>query len=56
VYDELDGWSDDITSVRDYSDLPKEARAYVEYIQEAVSAPIGWVSVGPERSQLIEIS
>jgi adenylosuccinate synthase len=56
VYDELDGWSDDITGVRDYGDLPKEARAYIEYIQEAVSAPIGWVSVGPERSQLIEIS
>ena len=56
VYEELAGWGADITGVRDYGDLPKEARAYIEYVQEAVEAPIGWVSVGPERSQLIEIS
>ena len=55
VYEELAGWGEDITGVREYGDLPKEAQAYVEYIQEAVEAPIGWVSVGPERSQLIEV-
>ncbi|MFP3883663.1 MAG: adenylosuccinate synthase [Actinomycetota bacterium] len=55
-YEELAGWREDITGVRKYGDLPKEARAYIEYIQETVEAPIGWVSVGPERSQLIEIS
>ncbi|HET9259649.1 MAG TPA: adenylosuccinate synthase [Acidimicrobiia bacterium] len=55
-YDELPGWGVEITGVRDYGDLPGEARAYIEYIQEAVAAPIGWVSVGPERSQLIEIT
>ncbi|HEY4606093.1 MAG TPA: adenylosuccinate synthase [Acidimicrobiia bacterium] len=54
-YVELAGWGDDITSVRSYRDLPGEARAYVEYIQEAVGVPIGWISVGPERSQLIEL-
>jgi adenylosuccinate synthase len=56
IYDELDGWGEDITEVRNYGDLPKEARAYIEYVQEAVEAPIGWVSVGPERSQLIEVA
>lgn len=56
VYEELEGWGDDITGVREYGDLPKPARAYIEYIREAIEAPIGWVSVGPERSQLIEIS
>jgi adenylosuccinate synthase len=55
-YQELPGWREDITDVREYGDLPKEARAYIEYVQEAVEAPIGWVSVGPERSQLIEIA
>ncbi len=52
----MEGWGEDITGVRHYDDLPKRARAYIEYIQEAVEAPIGWASVGPERSQLIEIS
>jgi len=55
-YEELPGWRDDITGVREYDDLPKEAQAYIEYIQEAVGVPIGWVSVGPERSQLMELS
>ncbi|HEU4318795.1 MAG TPA: adenylosuccinate synthase [Acidimicrobiia bacterium] len=54
-YDELEGWETDITAIREYEDLPKQARAYIEYIQEAIEAPIGWVSVGPERSQLIEV-
>jgi adenylosuccinate synthase len=55
-YDELEGWGEDITAVREYGDFPKQARAYIDYIQESVEAPIGWVSVGPERSQLVEIS
>ena len=56
VYEELPGWKTDITSIRSYADLPQEARAYIEYVQEAVGVPIGWVSVGPERSQLIELT
>ena len=55
VYDELPGWKTDITGVRVFADLPAEARSYVEYIRDSVSTPIGWVSVGPERSQLIEV-
>jgi adenylosuccinate synthase len=55
-YVEMAGWKKDITGVREYDDLPKEARTYVEYIEEVVGVPVGWVSVGPERSQLIEIS
>jgi adenylosuccinate synthase len=55
-YEELAGWGDDITSVRSYADLPAETRAYIEYIQEGAGVPVGWVSVGPERSQLIEVS
>ena len=55
-YVEMAGWNEDITGVREYDDLPDETRAYVEYIEEVVGVPVGWVSVGPERSQLIEIS
>ena len=56
VYEELPGWGEDITGVRRYEDLPKEARAYIEYVQEAAGVKVGWVSVGPERSQLVELS
>jgi adenylosuccinate synthase len=55
VYHELAGWGEDISGVREYENLPKEAKTYVEYVQEATETRIGWVSVGPERSQLVEI-
>ncbi len=55
-YDELAGWNQDITGIREYSELPKQAQAYIEYVKDAVGVPVSWVSVGPERSQLIEIS
>ena len=54
-YEELAGWGEDITGVRSFRDLPAPARAYVEYIQDSVGVAVGWVSVGPERSQLIAV-
>jgi len=56
IYEELPGWKTDITGARTFGDLPPEARAYVEYIQEKTETPIGWVSVGPERSQMLELT
>ena len=56
VYDEHPGWKTDITGVRDFDDLPSEAQNYIRYVEEAAEVPIGWVSVGPIRSQLIEVS
>jgi adenylosuccinate synthase len=56
IYEDLPGWKTDITAARRFRDLPRQARAYVDYIQERADAPIGWVSVGPERSQMLEIS
>lgn len=56
VYDELAGWGDDITAVREYDELPAPARAYIEYIAAAVEVPVSWVSVGPERTQLVEVA
>lgn len=55
VYEELPGWRSDISGARTPADLPKAARAYVEYIAEGAGVQVGWVSVGPERSQLVEV-
>ena len=54
-YEELQGWNTDITGVREFEDLPAAAQSYIRYIEEKVEVPIGWVSVGPERSQLITL-
>ncbi len=53
IYEELPGWKTDITGCREFEELPKEAQEYVGYIEDAIGIPVGWVSVGPERHQLI---
>lgn len=53
-YVELPGWNVDITGCREFGDLPPAARDYIAYIEDAIEVPIGWVSVGPERQQLID--
>lgn len=54
VYEELAGWGDDITGTARYADLPKEAQAYVDRLEELTQVPIHWVSVGPAREQTLE--
>jgi len=54
VYEELPGWQVEITSVRTWEDLPEAARNYVSRIEELLSVPIKIISVGPERSQVIQ--
>ena len=53
VYEELPGWDEDITGIREYDNLPDNAKRYVERISELVGAPIATVSVGPDREQTI---
>jgi len=47
------GWKSDISKIRDYAELPQEAKAYVEYIETALGYPIKYISVGPERDAII---
>lgn len=53
VMTSMPGWGTDITKVRRYGDLPKAARDYIEYIEKAVECPVTYVSVGPERDDII---
>lgn len=53
VYEELDGWTEDITKAEKLSDLPENTRAYLKRLQEIIKVPISIVSVGPERGQTI---
>ena len=53
VYEELDGWKEDISNIKDYNDLPENAKKYIEYIEKVTKVPVSIVSVGPERSQSI---
>jgi len=52
-YTTFPGWSEDITRVRRFEDLPQRARAYVEWLERELSVPIVMLSVGPDREQVI---
>ena len=53
VYESLPGFRDEITGARSFSELPDEARAYIDRIQSFVGVPISIVGVGPDREQTI---
>jgi len=53
VYEELEGWTEDITSVERFEDLPENAKKYVAKIEELVGVSVDMVSVGPNRAQTI---
>ena len=53
VIEYVDGWKCDISKVRNWDELPENARKYVEYVERAIGCHIGYVSVGAERDSLI---
>ena len=53
VYEELDGWTEDITKVEKFEDLPENAKKYIARIEELIGVDIDLVSVGPNRAQTI---
>lgn len=55
VYEELPGWNEDITKARSLSDLPKNARHYIERVSQLTGVPLSLFSVGPDRTQTIEV-
>ena len=53
VYEELPGWSEDISGARRFEDLPENAQAYVLALEEMSGARISAVGVGPDREEII---
>ena len=56
VYEELPGWEEDIQSARVWEDLPATCQQYVRRIEEQVGVKVGWISVGPEREQMVQLA
>ena len=53
LYEDLEGWEDDISGARSLADLPHAAQKYLARIEGAIGLPISMIGVGPERAQLI---
>ncbi len=53
LYEELPGFSEDISGIRNYDDLPVNAKKYIEFIEKLIGIEVVIVSVGPDAEQTI---
>jgi len=53
LYEDMSGWTEDLTTAKSYDDLPENARSYVERLEDLLGVDISAVSVGPARDQTI---
>jgi adenylosuccinate synthase len=53
VYEELDGWQELISGIRNFKKLPVGARNYISRLEDLLSCPISLIAVGPDRRQII---
>jgi adenylosuccinate synthase len=55
VYEELEGWREDLTSCTSFDDFPRAAQRYVSFLVEHTGVPIHVVGVGPGREQFVAV-
>jgi len=55
IYEELDGWQESISGIRNFDKLPAAARNYMSRLEDLLSCPISLVSIGPDRRQIISV-
>jgi adenylosuccinate synthase len=55
VYEYLDGWWEDISSAKEFDDLPRNAQAYVRAVEDMMGAPLCAIGVGPRRDQTLQL-
>ena len=55
VYEEFDGWTEDVTRAKSLKDLPANAVKYLRAVEKLIDCPIKMVGVGPDRTQNFEI-
>ena len=55
IYEKLAGWQVPIADIREYEQLPLQARQYITRLEELIGCPVNLISVGPGREQTIEV-
>jgi len=55
IYEELPGWQASVRDIRQFKQLPAEARQYIARLEEVISCPVSLISVGPRREQIIKL-
>jgi adenylosuccinate synthase len=55
VYADLPGWKADLTSIRSKEQFPKALKDYIKFLEKELGVPVTYVSVGPDREQIIRV-
>jgi adenylosuccinate synthase len=55
IYEEIEGWQSDTTSITAYEDLPHAAKTYLQRLEELLETPIAMISLSPKRGKTIQI-
>jgi adenylosuccinate synthase len=53
IYEEMEGWEEDISSVSSYIDLPSAARRFVEFVEDFTQIPVSTISLGRGRQNTL---
>ena len=55
IYTDLPGWTEDITKVTSFDDLPQNAKDYIRFIEKETGVPVSWVGTGPGREEMFNM-
>lgn len=55
VYEEIDGWHEDLTGITKVSQIPAKLGSYIAYLEKQLGVPVKYLSVGPDRKQTLEL-
>ncbi len=55
VFTEMPGWNMNLTSIKNKKQFPKELSNYIQFLEKELKIPVRFVSVGPDREQIIEM-
>lgn len=53
IYEEFDGFNEDLSGIRDYNDFPATLKRYIEVIERICGCPVSIIGVGPARDQIV---
>lgn len=55
IYRIMEGWQEDISGCKSWSDLPEKCKLYIRFIEEQLGYKFTWISVGPNREQMFNV-
>ncbi|MDA9555148.1 adenylosuccinate synthase [Pelobium sp.] len=56
IYEEIEGWNEDLTGIRELNEIPAKLAAYIAYLEKHLEVPVKYLSVGPDRLQTLVLN